>query len=83
MPAKDGRVMTVSPKFADMMKRGYVNTNGIVKTKFGKDMTFIDFTDFIAELMSDDFDVVLTRGMLVPKKRGRKSNKVRFDMIPI
>ncbi|MEM5867548.1 MAG: hypothetical protein QXG39_06480 [Candidatus Aenigmatarchaeota archaeon] len=83
MPSPKGRVITVSKKFAELLLNGHRKTNNLLGLRFGKKISFIDFTDFLADLLSDDFDLILSRGLLFPIKKGRKAKTVELEFEPI
>lgn len=74
-------VISVSPNFAKLIKNGYEKMNEYFYGKYRKKMTFIDFTDFLAHMLNDSFDLILTRTLIFPIKKGRK--KIKFDVEPI
>lgn len=64
-----------------MLSRGHGRINVELKRRFNREMTFIDYTDFLANMLEDDFDVVVARGVVVnPIKRGRKSRKIQLGV---
>ncbi|MEM5854210.1 MAG: hypothetical protein QXG39_08535 [Candidatus Aenigmatarchaeota archaeon] len=83
MPSSNGKVITVSKKFANLLYDGHKKINDLLSIRVGKKITFIDYTDFLADLLSDNFDLILSRGLLFPIKKGRKAKTVELEFEPI
>ena len=80
MPSK---MIAVSPKFEKMLRESYTNLNIKLKNKTKKNITFIDYTDFIADLFSEDFNFMAKKIIVNPIKKGRKSTNINLDYMPI
>jgi formate dehydrogenase maturation protein FdhE len=80
MPSKTGKVMTVAPEFAKMINDGHENINRLLNQKLKKKMTKIDYTNFLAHIMRDEFSVFMAHGIVQPIKKGRKSKQVTFSL---
>lgn len=83
MPSPNGRVVTVSKKFAELLSDGHKKTNSLLGLRIGKKISFIDYTDFLADLLIDNFDLILSRGLVFPIKKGKKAKTVHLNFEPI
>lgn len=67
--------MTVSPNFERFMRENHSRINEEMLRRFGKSMTFIDYTDFVSRTQVTPMVVVVR-----PIKRGRHSKNVRMGL---
>jgi hypothetical protein len=73
----------VDEKFAEMLNEGQTRLNITIERKFRKKINFIDFTELLADLLKNDFDLILTRGFFIPIKKGRKAKTIELNFEPI
>lgn len=69
----------VSASFDALIRDGHAKMNQILIERYGKDMTFIDYTDFLATVMGSTAIIPVSKEMLQPIKRGKSSNKIVLD----
>lgn len=81
--SSNAKKIWVGRKFADLLNRGHDRINEALGDMVNKDISFIDYTDFLANLMDDDFELILSRGVFAPIKKGRRSKKVELRTLSI
>jgi hypothetical protein len=84
---KKSVMIRVSDRFARLLKKkhDWFNEN-VAKSYFKREITFVDFTDLLANELEDAFDLFFgSKLLLFPMKKGRRSKRVafEFDTIPI
>ena len=73
----------VDEKFAKMLEDGQTRLNITIERKFRKKINFMDFTELLADLLENNFDLILTRGFFLPLKKGRKAKTIEIEFKPI
>ena len=74
------KVIRVDEKFARLLQNSHKKLDRMLRAK-GKQISFTDYTSLLAEVLKDD--PVLTRGVLIPIKKGRKSKRVKLEFHPL
>lgn len=72
--SKYGRIV-VAPNFEKILRDNHSKINAEMKRRFGKEMTFLEYTDFISRTQVTPMMVIVR-----PIKRGRHSKNVTMGL---